>query len=156
MIGMGTTLIVYASMTGNTEEIADLIGDGIHQAGAPFVQKDILEVDAAELQNYDGILLGTYTWGDGDLPDEYLDFYEEMNTLNLTGKRAAVFGSCDSSYDHRGGAVDLLMEKLREIGADIVLDELKIDLSPSKAEQEQCIQYGRFFVEKLSSVLEAR
>lgn len=121
----------------------------------PLSKKDILEVDAAELQNYDGILLGTYTWGDGDLPDEYLDFYEEMNTLNLTGKRAAVFGSCDSSYDHRGGAVDLLMEKLREIGADIVLDELKIDLSPSKAEQEQCIQYGRFFVEKLSSVLEA-
>jgi flavodoxin I len=156
MIGMGTTLIVYASMTGNTEEIADLIGEGIHQAGATFEQKDILEVDAAELQNYDGILLGTYTWGDGDLPDEYLDFYEEMNTLNLTGKRAAVFGSCDSSYEHRGGAVDLLMEKLREIGADIVLDELKIDLSPSKAEQEQCIQYGRFFVEKLSSVLEAR
>lgn len=155
MIGMGNTLIVYASMTGNTEEIADLIAEGIHQAGATFVQKDILEVDAAELQHYDGILLGTYTWGDGDLPDEFLDFYEEMNTLNLTGKRAAVFGSCDSSYEHRGGAVDHLMEKLRELGADIVLDELKIDLSPSKEEQEQCIQFGRSFVEKSSAFLEA-
>jgi flavodoxin I len=153
---MGTTLIVYASMTGNTEEIANLIGEGIHKAGATFEHKDILEVDATELQNYDGILLGTYTWGDGDLPDEILDFYEEMNTLNLTGKKAAVFGSCDSSYEHRGRAVDLLMEKLIELGADIVLDELKIDLSPSIAEREQCIQYGRFFVEKTSSALEAR
>ena len=156
MIGVGSTLIVYASMTGNTEEIADLIAEGIHQAGATLVQKDILEVDAAELQHYNGILLGRYTWGDGDLPDEFLDFYEEMNTLNLTGKRAAVFGSCDSSYEHRGGAVDHLMEKLRELGADIVLDELKIDLSPSKEEQEQCIQFGRSFVEKSYSVLEAR
>ena len=153
---MGTTLIVYASMTGNTEEIANLIGEGIHQAGEVFEQKDILEVDAAELQNYDGILLGTYTWGDGDLPDEFLDFYEEMSTLNLIGKRAAVFGSCDSSYEHRGRAVDILIEKLKELGADIIQDELKIDLSPSKAEKEQCIQFGRFFVERSSAVLEAR
>ena len=149
-------LIVYASMTGNTEEIAAIIGEGILDGDVKTVVKDILEVDAKELEMYDGILLGAYTWGDGDLPDEFLDFYEEMNTLNLTGKRAAVFGSCDSSYEHRGGAVDHLMEKLRELGADIVLDELKIDLSPSKEEQEQCIQFGRSFVEKSYSVLEAR
>lgn len=132
---LGTNLIVYASMTGNTEEIANLIGEGIHQAGASFEQKDILEVDAAELQNYDGILLETYTWGDGDPPDEFLYFYDEMNTLNLTGKRAAVFESCDSSYENRGRTVDLLMEKLIELGADIVLDKLKIDLAPSKEEK---------------------
>lgn len=143
---MGTNLIVYASMTGNTEEIANLIGDGIHQAGADFDQKDILEVDAADLQNYDGILLGTYTWGDGDLPDEFLDLYEEMNTLNLTGKKAAVFGSCDSSYEHRGRAVDLLIEKLKDLGADVVLEGLKIDLAPTRAEKKQCIQYGQLFI----------
>jgi flavodoxin I len=145
---MGTNLIVYASMTGNTEEIANLVGEGIHLAGAAFDQKDILEADAADLQNYDGILLGTYTWGDGDLPDEFLDFYEEMDTLDLKGKKAAVFGSCDSSYEHRGGAVDLLIEKLKELGADVVLDGLKIDLAPSKAEKKECIQYGQLFVEK--------
>ena len=38
----GTCLIVYASMTGNTEEIANLIGEGILQAGAAVDQKDIL------------------------------------------------------------------------------------------------------------------
>ena len=143
---MGTNLIVYASMTGNTEEIANLIGEGIHQVGADFDQKDILEADATDLQNYDGILLGAYTWGDGDLPDEFLDFYGEMNTLNLTGKKAAVFGSCDSSYEHRGRAVDLLIEKLKELGADVVLDGLKIDLAPSNAEKNQCIQYGELFI----------
>ena len=142
-----TCLIVYASMTGNTEEIANLIREGILQAGAAVDQKDILEVDVTELSNYEGILLGAYTWGDGDLPDEFLDFYEEMDSLDLTGKRSAAFGSCDSSYEHRGRAVDLLLTKLSELGADIVLDGLKIDMAPTSAEKEQCIQFGRSFVE---------
>ena len=148
-----TNLMVYASMTGNTEEIANLIGDGIIQAGAVVDQKDILEADAADLQYYDGILLGAYTWGDGDIPDEFLDFYEEMDTLDLSGKKAAVFGSCDSSYEHRGGAVDLLIKKLTELGAEIVLDGLKIELTPSSEEKEQCIQYGKSFVEKCNELL---
>ncbi|MCQ6279623.1 flavodoxin [Bacillus sp. EB600] len=143
----GTCLIVYASMTGNTEEIANLIGEGILQAGAAVDQKDILEVDVKELSNYEGILLGAYTWGDGDLPDEFLDFYEEMDSLDLTGIRSAAFGSCDSSYEHRGRAVDLLLTKLSELGADIVLDGLKIDMAPTSAEKDQCIQFGRSFVE---------
>lgn len=141
-------LIVYASMTGNTEELAHLIGEGIQKAGTSVDIKDILEVDVAELKNYEGILLGAYTWGDGDLPDEFLDFYEEMDSVDLKGKIAAAFGSCDSSYEHWGGAVDIITEKLVELGADIIQEGLKIDLSPTDSEKEQCIQFGQSFVEK--------
>jgi len=144
-----TCLIVYASMTGNTEELASLIGEGIQEAGGTVKIKDILEVDVTDLQDYDGILLGAYTWGDGDLPDEFLDFYEELEQVNLAGKKAAAFGSCDSSYEYRGGAVDILAEKLTELGADLVLEGLKIDLSPTAAEKEQCIKFGQSFVKKL-------
>jgi flavodoxin I len=101
-----------------------------------------------ELRNYDAILLGAYTWGDGDLPDEFLDFYHEMDSLNLTGKAAAAFGSCDSSYEHWGRAVEILTEKLVELGADVVLDGLKIELVPTTAEIEQCSVFGKLFVEK--------
>jgi flavodoxin I len=73
-------------MTGNTEELANLIGEGVQQAGAKVEIKDVLEIDVSDLQQYDGILLGAYTWGEGDLPDEFLDFYEEMDCLNLEGK----------------------------------------------------------------------
>ncbi len=144
-----TCVIVYASMSGNTEEIAFDIGKGIMGAGGTVEVKDILEVDPAELQHYDGILLGAYTWDNGSLPDEFLDFYEEMDALDLRGKAAAAFGSCDSFYEHRGGAVDLLIEKLTALGADVVLDGLKIDLAPTVEEKEQCIRFGRSFVEKL-------
>lgn len=146
-----TCLIVYASMSGNTEEIAGLIGEGIQLAGADVQIKDILEVDSKELQEYEGILLGAYTWGDGELPDEFLDFYEEMSSLDLTGKTAVSFGSCDSSYEHWGRAVDILSYKLAELGA-VVIDGLKIDLAPTGSEKEQCIQFGKSFVERMISI----
>lgn len=141
-------LIVYASMTGNTEELAHLIGKGMQEAGATVVIKDVFEVDVSNLLDYDGILLGAYTWGDGELPDEFLDFYDEMDSVNLTGKKAAVFGSCDSSYEHHGGAVTILVEKLLKLGSDVILEGLKIDLSPTLAEKELCIKFGQSFVKK--------
>ena len=142
-------VIVYCSMSGNTEEIAELIGKGVRQAGANVDIKDVLMTDVNDLLDYDGILLGAYTWGDGDLPVEFLDFYEDMDQISLTGKKAAAFGSCDSSYAHRGGAVDKLVEKLNEIDAAVVLDGLKIDLAPTADEEEQCIQFGVDFVGKV-------
>lgn len=146
-----TCLIVYASMSGNTEEIAGLIGKGIQLAGSAVQIKDILEVDSKELEEYEGILLGSYTWGDGELPDEFLDFYEEMNCLELNGKAAVSFGSCDSTYEHWGRAVDILTDKLAELGA-MVLDGLKIDLAPTGSEKEQCIQFGKSFVERMKGM----
>jgi flavodoxin I len=141
-------LIVYASMTGNTDEIANLIGKGIEEVGRTVVIKDIFDIDVEELKDYEGILLGAYTWGDGELPDEFLSFYDEMAKLDLAGKTAAAFGSGDSSYQNWGGAVDILSEKLFALGADVVLEGLKIDLAPTPAEIEQCIKYGKLFVEK--------
>ncbi|GHI00246.1 flavodoxin [Neobacillus kokaensis] len=139
-------LIVYASMSGNTEEIANEIAKGIREAGATVEIKDILQAEPVDLKQSDGILLGAYTWDDGNLPDEFLDFYEAMDTLELKGKPAAVFGSCDSYYEHRGGAVDILTEKLTELEANIILNGLKIDLAPTPEEKEQCVQYGKSFV----------
>lgn len=140
-------LMIYASMSGNTEAMADAIEEGVKEAGGKLTVMDILEVSSASiLEQYDGILLVSYTWGDGELPDEFLDIYEEMEELNLMGKKAAVFGSCDSSYPHYGAAVDILMECLKERGAEVVLDGLKVELTPGDEEIEWCKQFGASFV----------
>ncbi|TGV10056.1 flavodoxin, partial [Mesorhizobium sp. M00.F.Ca.ET.186.01.1.1] len=99
---MSRILMVYASMTGNTQEIAEAIAEGIRSTGKELEIKEVMDATAKELEDYDGILLGAYTWGDGDLPDECLDFYEEMDDIDLTGKKVVAFGSCDSAYEHVG------------------------------------------------------
>lgn len=149
---MSKIIMVYASLTGNTEEMAEAIADGIRAEGLELVAKEVIDAVAAELENYDGILLGAYTWGDGDLPDEFLDFYDGMDNLSLTGRKAAVFGSCDSSYPEYGAAVDTLMGKLRELGAEVVQEGLKIERTPSQKDKEVCKQFGMSFAKHFVSV----
>jgi flavodoxin I len=39
-----------------------------------------------------------------------------------------------------------LNEKLQEVGAELVLPGLKVELSPSSEEMQECRQYGSEFV----------
>ncbi|MGO4271875.1 flavodoxin [Paenibacillus sp. TAF58] len=146
---MNRIIIVFASMTGNTEEMADAIAEGLKEAGFEPVVKNVIDTSAEEITHYDGIILGSYTWGDGDLADDFLDFYDELDAIRLDGKKAAAFGSCDSSYSEYGVAVDTLVTKLKELGAEVTLGGLKIELSPSKDDKALCRQFGKQFVQSL-------
>lgn len=143
---MAKIILIYASMSGNTEEMADAIAAGVREAGEDLTVMEVTDADAADLAGYDGILLGAYTWGDGELPYEFLDFYDDMEGLDLSGAKAAVFGSCDSCYAQVGKAVDILIERLRALGSEIVQDGLKVELTPSDADKELCRAFGRNFV----------
>ncbi|AOH54408.1 flavodoxin [Peribacillus muralis] len=146
---MSKIIMIFASMSGNTEEMADSIAAGIKESGVDVEMIDIMDSpEASILGEYDGILLGAYTWGDGDLPDDFLDFYDEMEDVDLTGKKAAVFGSGDTYYTHYCAAVDILDEKLRERGADIVLEGLKVELTPEDDDIKKCQDFGREFIKK--------
>jgi flavodoxin I len=83
------------------------------------------------------------------LPDEFLDFYDEMDGLDLTGKKAAVFGSCDSAYSEYGAAVNILIAKLKELGAETILEVLKMELTPTEADKKYCSNFGINFVKQL-------
>lgn len=146
---MTQIIIVFASMTGNTEEMADEIAQGIREQGCEVDLRSVMDASANDLLNYDGIILGAYTWGDGDLPDEFLDFYDEMDNITLQHKKAAVFGSCDSNYTAYGAAVDILHTKLDELGASVILQGLKIELSPSASEKEVCREFGKDFAKQV-------
>lgn len=144
---MAKIILIYASMSGNTEMMAEEVADGVREAGIDLDVLDIMDgPEASDLENYDGILLGTYTWGDGEIPDDFLDFYDEIDNVDLTGKSAAVFGSCDSSYPEYGAAVDIFIEKLGERGAEVYTQRLKVDLTPNEQEKEACRELGKNFV----------
>ncbi|MFD9624221.1 flavodoxin [Peribacillus muralis] len=146
---MSKIIMIFASMSGNTEEMADFIAGGIMESGVEIEKIDIMDSPKASvLKDYDGILLGAYTWGDGDLPDDFLDFYDEMEDVDLTGKKAAVFGSGDSYYTHYCAAVDILNEKLKDRGADIVLEGLKVELTPEVEDIKKCQEFGKEFIQK--------
>ncbi|CAN2252101.1 flavodoxin [Bacillus vallismortis] len=146
---MGKILLVYATMSGNTEAMADLIEKGLQEAEAEADRYEVMDIDDAELFNdYDHIMMGTYTWGDGDLPDEFLDLAEDMDEIDFSGKTCAVFGSGDTAYEFFCGAVDTLEAKIKERGGEIVLPSVKIENNPEGEEEEELMEFGRQFAKK--------
>ncbi|MBN2768313.1 MAG: flavodoxin [Campylobacterales bacterium] len=83
--------IFYGSSTGNTESAAKAIAEhlGIQEVF------DIAKEGVAKIEKYDKIILGTSTWGSGDLQDDWDDEWEAFKKINFKGKTAALFGLGD-------------------------------------------------------------
>jgi flavodoxin I len=144
---MKEILLAYASMSGNTEAIADLIEEELVKHGLHVKRAEVYDIDASDLVSAESIIFGAYTWGDGELPDDFLDLYDEMDDIDLSQKQMAVFGSGDSSYDVFCGAVDLIEEKIKRRNGNIAVPGLKIELSPFGEDIEKCKVFAKGFAE---------
>jgi flavodoxin I len=136
---MSKAVIIYGSTTGNTESTADMIDNVLRENGLETVVKNVVNASVEELnKDYDLILLGSSTWGDDEieLQEDFNEFYEDMGRITLNGRKVAVFGCGDSSYEYFCGAVDAIQEKVQEIGGTLVTDALKIDGDPSDTKDE--------------------
>lgn len=141
--------IVYRSLTGNTKKIANQIALHLKKYEVEFVNMD--DLDPAVLLDYDGILLGSYTWGRGSLPYEASVFHRKLSKINLIGKVVGCFGSGENTFPDFCAAVDTLNEKAKECGATVVNHGLKIHLAPDCHEDfESC----RLFAMEFKYVLE--
>ncbi len=147
---MAKVLIAYASMSGNTEDIADLINKTLTSLQHDVDIKEIDQIDAEDMLSYDGILLGAYTWGDGELPYETEDFYEEIADVDLTNKKVGAFGSGDTEYPLFCEAVPIFEKALVKSGAELVVEGLKIEFSPETDEDiQRCTDFATAFSKKL-------
>lgn len=129
---MAKAIIVYGSETGNTESVAEVIAAALEDANFQITLKEVAQASVDELADYDLILLGSSTWGDEEkeLQADMVDFYDDLEGADLSGKPTAAFGCGDSDYTHFCGAVDLLEERLEQIGATLLDEGLRIDGDP--------------------------
>ena len=140
---MANILICFASMSGNTEDIADLIKSHL-EAGHEVHVEEIENIEASSLLEYDGVIIGSYTWNDGDLPYEVEDFYDDLAEVEMTGKPVAVFGSGDTAYPRFCEAVHLFEEQLQASGANMIVKGLKIEMNPdTEGDLAGCLEFSR-------------
>lgn len=130
-------------MTGNTEKTAHALAEELTRLGDRVEVKDAFMVEVEELLSYGRILIGSYTWGDGELPDEALDFFEDLKEMDLTGVYGAVFGMGDSTYQHFALAVDIWEHALVEQGCHLIVNGLKIDINMEKEIKVKCREFCR-------------
>ncbi|WP_122645320.1 flavodoxin [Enterococcus mediterraneensis] len=139
--------IVYASMTGNTEEIADIVAEAMENLEIDVEINECTQVDAAEFEDADICIVASYTYGDGDLPDEIMDFYEDLQELDLSGKIYGVCGSGDTFYDDFCKAVDDFDAAFAKTGAVKGAEGVKVDLNAEEEDIENLEAFAKKIVE---------
>ena len=114
---MKKTGIFYGSTTGTTEEIARKIAKQLGVADSDV--HDAAKLTKALVNDYEALLLGTSTWGDGDLQDDWYDAVKVLQGMDLSSKVIALFGCCDSdSYtDTFCDGMGILYNDLQATGA---------------------------------------
>ena len=90
--------VLFASITGNNEDIADIVAEALENNGIATEVDDISMVEVSEILDYDICVICPYTYEEGSLPDEGLDFYEELADTDLNGLVFGVAGSGDTFY----------------------------------------------------------
>lgn len=122
--------IFYGSSSGNTASLAKEIASKLGVAAGDVF--DVGRVSADKVAGYDTILLGSSTWGFGELQDDWYSFIEKLKAQDLKGKKVALFGCGDSdSYpDTFCDAVGILHDELEGTGC-VFVGEMAADGYPT-------------------------
>ena len=110
--------IFFASSTGNSEEIASKISTALN--GIEVF--DLSGTKIEKMNDYDKLILGSSTWGDGELNDDWEDVWGDFCKLDLSNKTIALFGLGDQeSYsDEFCSAMGIIYEQIAKSGAKII------------------------------------
>lgn len=110
--------IIYGSSTGTTQTVA---ADIASRLGVQDVF-DVSGITKEQVEAYDVLILGTSTWGDGELQDDWYEGINIIKSADLKGKDVAFFGCGDSmAYsDTFCNGMHLLKEELEGTGCNFI------------------------------------
>ncbi len=127
-----SVIIVYVSISGNTREVAQMLAEELERHVGRVKLYNILGNEPIpDVQAYDAMFIGSYTWDNGQTPFDVKDFVAD---LGYKPENVFVFGTGDTQF----GGDDmfcLAAEKLARFYRS-PLPPLKVEQSP-RGEQEQ-------------------
>ena len=90
---MSKAAVIFWSQTGNTEQMANAIADGIREGGMECDLLNVAAVSAADAAKYDKLALGCPAMGAEVLEESEFDpFFTELES-KISGRKVALFGS---------------------------------------------------------------
>ncbi|MGE4317531.1 MAG: flavodoxin [Deferribacterales bacterium] len=119
---MGSIGLFYGSSGGVTEGIAHKIAAALNSRGFVVDVINVANTSSKEMEKYDRLIMGTSTWGMGDLQDDWENFLPELEQTDFSGKTVSFFGTgdqdtyCDTFLDGMG----ILYEKVLDSKVTVV------------------------------------
>jgi flavodoxin I len=139
--------IVYSSKTGNTEEIAQRICQLFLKKDVSVSLFRIEEFSVQDLSEFSAVVVGTYTWGNGEIPQEMMELYRAFETQDVKRVLTGVIGTGDSGYPMFCGAVDIFKDMLY-VQTNLIVT-LKIEVSLQMKDKDRCRRFVDIFLDKL-------
>lgn len=118
---MKTIGLFYAMNAAKTSHIAEKIREDL--GGVKVTEVVLIErAWQNDFQAYDNMIVGASTWFDGELPTYWDELIPELETLDLKGKKVAVFGLGDQKNypDNFVDGMGILADAFQKAGAELV------------------------------------
>ena len=114
---MKATIVIYGSSTGTCEAIAEKIASKL---GCEAV--NVQDLTANIINIHQNLILGTSTWGAGELQDDWYDGLKVLQSADLNGKTIAFFGcgDCSTYSDTFVGGMGELYLGIKDSGAHFI------------------------------------
>ena len=143
---MAKALVVYGTRTGETQQIAELIGEGIRFAGHEAKVANTKEIKSeADLEGYDAYVFGAPTYH-GEMLQAMKTFLFLAEKANLEGKVGGAFGA----FGWSGEANDRIFETMKHIlKMDMVGDCLRLKSTSLGGGVQMAQEYGGGIAKKL-------
>ncbi len=145
---MGKVLIVFATRTGETQSIAELIGEGVRMAGHEADLVNVKNVKSeADLAGYDGYVFGSATYH-GDMLPAMKTFLFIAEKAPLEGKAGGAFGS----FGWSGEANDRIYQTMKNVFKMAMAGgSLRLKSSRLGGGVQMAQDYGRQMAQKLAA-----
>ncbi len=147
--------LLYTSAYGNTATMAQAIAQGITQAGVAVQSINCEFTDTAAItqsvQACDGFIIGSPTLA-GLPPTQIQTALGIVLSTATQTKVAGVFGS----YGWSGEAVDLIENKLQDVGYPLGFATLRVKFAPTAEILQQCTNAGVEFAKNLQRAQKVR
>lgn len=144
-------VLVFGSMYGNTQILAEAVARGLSEAGLKSVRMHNVSTSHVsyiirDIWRYRGLVLGSPTYDAGVFPpmDALLRL---LSTKRIAQRTVGLFGS----HGWAGGAVREMAGFVRDSGLDLVEPTVDVQFSGTPEQIEQCRELGRRMVARLDT-----
>jgi flavodoxin I len=135
---MVSFLIAYASWSGNTQEVAEVIEETLTELGISITSYRIGGGIIPNPRHFDAMIIGSFTWDKGATPDEVKDFVAD---IGYKPDNVYVFGTGDTQFG--GDALfchaAVKLARFYESG----YEPLKIEQSPRGIQESKVIEWSK-------------
>ena len=143
---MGKVLVVYASRSGETEKIANLIAEGVRMSGNEARVKSVAEIkNENDLQGFDGYAFGSATY--------HGDMIQSMKTMLFLAEKAGLkdkAGGGFGAFGWSGEAPDRIFDTMDNIfEMDMVSGPLRLKSSSLGGGVQMAQDYGKQIAQKI-------